>query len=166
MEVNFRYKAKDSDKTIRGIVISTDRWLETEIRIPFTEAEEKLLIIETKMGDEFKNIEHVITAEAKAMGNAIGSLVKRAESFIEEVVEDASKATETSEPTITVAATEAPTIEATDKDDDATIKSAEENTAITESTAAAEPTVESTPETDTVSAESAATPDTIVAEKT
>ncbi len=76
MEINFRYKGKNVDTVIRGLVFRADKWLETEARIPLTAAEESLLHIETKLNGEFKALEEVFLNEVKAAEHFFGNAGK------------------------------------------------------------------------------------------
>jgi hypothetical protein len=94
MVANFRYKAKEADKMIRGLLIRADTWLETEARLPLSEAEELGLKIETRVGEEFKKLEDVLVAEAKAAGHLIPSLGKKLENFVKKEFGEESEASE------------------------------------------------------------------------
>jgi len=83
MIVNFRYKAKEADTMIRGLLFRADSWLETEARIPLNEGEESILEIETRVGDGFQKLEKVLINEAKAVGHMIPSLGQKLENLVE-----------------------------------------------------------------------------------
>ena len=83
MMVNFRYKAKEADTMIRGLLFRADSWLETENRIPLNEAEELILEIETRVGDGFQMLEKVLMNEAKVVGHMIPSLGQKLKNIIE-----------------------------------------------------------------------------------
>jgi hypothetical protein len=82
MIVNFRYKAKEIDTMIRGLLFRTDSWLETEARIPLNEAEELSLEVEMRIGNEFQKLEKALINEAKAVGHMIPSLGRRLENLV------------------------------------------------------------------------------------
>lgn len=88
MVVNFRYRSKKVDQSIRGILFEAKRWLETEIRIPLEEAEEKLLDIEVATKDGFEKLEATIVREAEAGGHLFQAIAGRAERLGEKIVED------------------------------------------------------------------------------
>ena len=88
MTVNFRYKAKQADQSIRGILFEAKRWLETEVRIPLSEDEEKILDIEVATKDGFEKLEESIVREAAAGGHLFKDIAGRAERLGEKVEAD------------------------------------------------------------------------------
>jgi hypothetical protein len=54
--MTYRYKAKDDDVRVRGLLLKASEWRVSNIRLPFTPEEEAQMVIETSEDGTFADV--------------------------------------------------------------------------------------------------------------